>query len=330
MILLYYLLGDKEFLKHDGVRVNTFSYLKGVLFALLTFFPFYYLSRKGKILNKHLIVFFTIYSIITVFRFFYDELTTISFSLDSESVNNRAYDVLSLFPFVFLLRRKKILPFIMLLFYTSIIILSFKRGAILIALIAIFIYLTYYINTNKYKLSKFTVFIIVCIFVALTGYLIYYLYSANEFLQYRVLNLLEKGDSSNRDVLFSKIFEYWANSKNILNILFGYGLWSSIKIAGNAAHNDWLELLSNCGLLGVTLYLLLFFSLYSTFKKIVNKDLKYMLLMITIIWLLKTFFSMAFMEMNLAPLMMLLGYIYGNNELLILKTAASIQSLKGQ
>jgi hypothetical protein len=50
-------------------------------------------------------------------------------------------------------------------------------------------------------------------------------------------------------------------------------------------------------------------------KKTKELDKKFMLLMILIIWFMKTLFSMAYMEMNMAPLMILLGYIYGNEEL---------------
>ena len=174
------------------------------------------------------------------------------------------------------------------------------------------IYFLYIIkSTRKIKFSNY---LLVIIFLLASTYFIYYFFITNEFFQYRFLSLLE-GGYSNRDILYSQIFNFWKNSGNFINLIFGYGLWSSIEIAGNAAHNDWLELLSNCGIMGVLIYLSLFYCLYISMKKTKELDKKFMLLMILIIWFMKTLFSMAYMEMNMAPLMILLGYIYGNEEL---------------
>jgi len=101
MVAVYYLLGKKVYFRFDGKTVNTFNYLKGVLFALATFFPFYYLSGKGKISEKSITIFFIIYGTITIIRFFYTRsLLQTELSRDVV-VNNAAYEVLSLFPFIF-------------------------------------------------------------------------------------------------------------------------------------------------------------------------------------------------------------------------------------
>jgi len=312
MILLYYLFSQKVYIKSDGEAANTINYLKGVLFAFLTFFPFYFFSKKGCLKRENLIIFFIIYGIITVFRFFYSQTLLRNEYLQSDVINNAAYDVLSLFPFIFLIADKKILSSIVFILLFSIVLMGIKRGAILIALIATIIYVLYLVKAgDKFKFRNFLTGLILLAFL---GYFLHRFYSTNVFLQSRLLVLLE-GGVSGRDVIYSKIYNYWKDSENMANLFFGYGLWSSIKIAGNAAHNDWLELLSNCGIMGVLIYLSLFYLLYISAKKTKELDKKYMLLMILIIWFMKTLFSMAYMEMNMAPLMMLLGYIFGNEEL---------------
>lgn len=311
MILLYYLFGQKVYIKADGESVNTINYLKGVLFAFLTFFPFYFFSKKGYLKRENLIIFFIIYGTITVFRFFYSQTLLRNEYLQSDVVNNAAYDVLSLFPFIFLITDKKILSSVVFIFLFSIVLMGIKRGAILIGLIATIIYVLYLVKAG-YKF-KFRNFLTGLILLAFLGYFLHRFYSTNVFLQSRVLALLESGGSG-RNVIYSKIYNYWKDSKNMTNLFFGYGLWSSIKIAGNAAHNDWLELLSNCGLMGIFIYSLLFYNLFVTIKKTKEINRKYMLLMILVIWFMKTLFSMAYMEMNTAPLMILLGWTYGSIE----------------
>ena len=311
MILLYYLFGQKVYIKANGESVNTINYLKGVLFAFLTFFPFYFFSKKGCLKRENLIIFFIIYGTITVFRFFYSQTLLRNEYFQSDVVNNAAYDVLSLFPFIFLITDKKILSSIVFIFLFSIVLMGIKRGAILISLIATIIYVLYLVKAG-YKF-KFRNFLTGLILLAFLGYFLHRFYSTNVFLQSRVLALLESGGSG-RNVIYSKIYNYWKDSKNMTNLFFGYGLWSSIKIAGNAAHNDWLELLSNCGLMGIFIYSLLFYNLFVTIKKTKEINRKYMLLMILVIWFMKTLFSMAYMEMNTAPLMILLGWTYGSIE----------------
>lgn len=74
-------------------------------------------------------------------------------------------------------------------------------------------------------------------------------------------NMLE-GNVSGRDRIYANIFNGWLDSDNFINLLFGYGFAGSRLLSGSGhfAHNDWLELLSNFGLLGVTIYIVLFYS----------------------------------------------------------------------
>lgn len=313
MIALYYMFGNKVYIKDDFTRVNTFGYLKGVLFALGTFFPFYYLSCKGIISEKIIIRFFIIFGAITILRFFYFEVLLQTELSRDDIVNNAAYDVLSLFPFVLLIKSKRTLSNILMLLFFIIILMGFKRGAILIASIVLLIYFAYLGKTNKSTKYKLWKLLGLLFFAAVLIYISYNFYLKNEFLQYRILSTLE-GGGSGRDSLFVEIYNYWKNSNSIINILFGYGLWHSIEIAGNAAHNDWFEILSNCGLLGFILYSCIFYYLYRFIRESNSVKTKYILIIITSIWFLKSLFSMGYMDMGTAPLLMILGYLLGEND----------------
>ena len=269
MIVFYYLISQKVHIKYDGESANTFEYLKGVCFAFLTFFPFYFLTKNNQLKSKDFIIFFYIFGVITIGRFFFFQalLQGENFAYNIENynvVNNAAYDILSLFPFILLISDKKIFSNLIVLILFIVIMSSLKRGAIITAGVVLLIYFLYLIKSRgKIKLSNF---LLAFIFLFVSGYLIYHFYLANEFFQNRFL-LLSEGGYSNRDILYSQIFDFWKNSKNFFNLIFGYGLWTYIEINGNAAHNDWLELLSNCGIIGVLVYLSLFYLLYISAKK---------------------------------------------------------------
>ena len=101
----------------------------------------------------------------------------------------------------------------------------------------------------------------------------------------------------------------------IFKLIFGYGFASSLNLSGtgNFAHNDWLELLSNFGLLGVVLYASLF---YTTVKYMLNKnfDIDKQLLIMTVmsIWFFTTLVSMSYTSSSGYIQSIILAYLIGD------------------
>ena len=99
-----------------------------------------------------------------------------------------------------------------------------------------------------------------------------------------------------------------------MNVIFGYGFAGSLKLSGTGsyAHNDWLELLSNYGLIGVLLYFILFIF---AIKEITNKNRKIdkQILMYTIIgmWFSTTLFSMWYTAITSSIQVILIAYLIG-------------------
>jgi O-antigen ligase len=58
-------------------------------------------------------------------------------------------------------------------------------------------------------------------------------------------------------IFFKSLWSVWKKS-DVIHLLFGYGFVAPLKFVGLSAHNDWLELLTTAGILGVY-YLLIFF-----------------------------------------------------------------------
>lgn len=153
--------------------------------------------------------------------------------------------------------------------------------------------------------------------VSITGVLLligfsYDFYISNEFLINRIQKIDEGG--SGRDFIFLNLLNNWLESDSILTYLFGFGFVSTIKYSGtgNLAHNDWLELLTNFGLLGVFVYLSVFYALFRflLYSKVEKED-KLMLLAIVLIWFLQTLFSMYYTVSTTVLTSVLLGYLFG-------------------
>jgi len=307
------------FLTGDFAKSHQFGMFKGVLTSSLVFYPAYYFASKGALKSKHMLRFFVLMLPIAIFSFFSNasEILSQRSSVSEDLVNNQAYGFVALMPFVFLIKRR-MLSIVVMAFIMFFIIQGAKRGAVITGAGGIVLFIYYQLRTinkkNKVKGYALT-------FIGISGLAFYAndFYKKNEYLISRMQEL-DEGGVSGRDTIFATIFNSWVQSDNLWNLIFGYGFAASWDIAGNFAHNDWLELLSNFGLLGVTLYVIIF---YAALKYIFNKqwtiDKRLLLLTVILSWFTISLFSMGYTNLgNGYVRAILLAYLIGNkNKMLI-------------
>lgn len=314
-ISLFILLNTFGFLSAlDFSEVYIFQY-KNMLITFLPFFPIYYLASKGYIDREKIIyMFFLIFPIFVALFYSYEKNIVDSYDIKEENVvNNIGYYFLSIMPYTFLIKRKYLsISTFFLLFYF--IILSSKRGALILAVLALIVFLVYQFKNIERKK------IIQSIIVSIVGLILFLKISFNQFIQneYLISRLQRTDDGgSGRDVIYTNLWLSWYNSDNLINYLFGFGFLSSTKFSGNGdlAHNDWLELLINFGILGVVIYLMFFISI---FKAILVKKLlmpyKYALISFLLIAFFQTFFSMFYAAPAAIFMTILCAYILGSHE----------------
>lgn len=307
----YLLAGVSE----SGFSGIYFSQIKAILTAILPFFPFYYFSYKGCLTREQLLRFFVILVPIAIASFYFDRGNIISENNnDIENiVTNTAYFFVALIPYIFLWGKRKVFSIISLVLLLFFIIQSAKRGALIVAVMGALVFIYYQLTTvdpkNRVKSS-----IVSIIGILLIIWFSYDFYTSNEFLINRIQKIDDGG--SGREFIFLNLLDNWLESDSITSYLFGFGFVSTIKYSGtgNLAHNDWLELLTNFGLLGVFIYLLVFYALFSFIlcSKAERED-KLMLLAIILIWFLQTLFSMYYTVSTTVLTSVLLGYLFGKN-----------------
>lgn len=290
---------------------SLFDYLKNTLITLLPIFPFYYFSIIGIFRVKHFLIYLFFMLPISILQFFYQQSMILESSASENIVNNAAYVFVGMIPFVFLIKRR-ILASACLLVMSYFIIMSAKRGALIVGALGLLLYAYYQLRTIPRR-DQFRATIV--IFLGFTAMTIFTIrtYGQNEFLQQRMQGL-EEGQYSRRDVIYANIFNNWTNSDNYIQLIFGYGFKGSTKLSGtgNVAHNDWLELLANFGILGVFVYASLFYYLFkSSFNPNWSKDKRLLLLSITLIWFVTTLFSMGYTSNSLLGAFILTAYLMG-------------------
>ncbi len=302
------------FVKFDFSEGPVRDMFKSTLVCLLPFFPFYYFSRRNLLKSDHLIRFLIIMIPIFIFQYFRNE-SQVKLEMNSDSssiVNNLGYSFTGLMPFVFLINKKKIVSGLLMAVLLIFIIQSSKRGAIIAGSIVLLMYFYYQLMIiGKYE--RISGYIIVPLIIVGLAIFVYRESVSNELLMNRMSSMIE-GNTSGRDVIYRTLLNHWFNKDNILNLLFGFGFAASLDITGGSyAHNDWLELLSNFGIIGVLVYTILFVSALSLFfNKLWSKEKRILILTIVIIWLFVSMVSMWYTSVEGFMQASLLGYILGN------------------
>ena len=128
----------------------------------------------------------------------------------------------------------------------------------------------------------------------------------NERLEYTL-----EGNSSGRDRLYSVFWRHFINESNPFLFLFGNGALATLTISFNAAHNDWLEIAINQGLLGILVYVYYWMMFYKTWKKSKFDSEIYLATgLILLVFFMKTLFSMSYNDMTVYDTLCL-GYCMG-------------------
>lgn len=282
---------------------------KRIMGGLLPFYPFFYFATKDELKPNHMIRFFLVMVPIQIFQYLNFEVNVLLERSDrTDVVNNLSYTFVNMLPYIFLIKNKKVFSAALFAVLLSFVINGSKRGAIISGSIALFMYFYYMMKTveKRNQIFGYVGFIIITVGLSI------FLYKAslsNQFMIKRMTSILE-GNTSGRDVLYGTIFNHWYYSDNIFNLIFGFGFSASVDIVGTRAHNDWLELLSNFGLIGIFAYLFLF---YAAVKNLLNKEWmpenRILFMTIIMIWFFKSLVSMWYISLDGFFYCVMLGYL---------------------
>lgn len=283
-------------------HVKPISFLLSTLTSIVPVTVFYYLGITGRLSAKQLRLYFFLFlflSILQYFHYFSMRDIEIVSGVASERTNNAGYHFLSLFPLLLLFNKRPFIQYVLMAIMLYFIMSAMKRGAILIS---VFLLVWFFYQTVKDRSSRkwLTVIVILC-FAVVLFHLVQSVWMTNDYFHARMEATME-GDDNNRSLIYSSLWNYFIHHSNIFKVLFGVGAEGTVIVTnGLHAHNDWFELLIDCGLLGVSLYAYYFICFYIESRKPNARTLQSQLLTACfIILFLRTFFSMSFMDMDLS------------------------------
>lgn len=308
--LIAIVVGGEVYTQHGSLSSG--SYLIGILRSFLPMYAFYYFTKRGY-LNESTMKFwfFVLFFVFVYFNVLFSAIKMLEAS-NGGFTNNLGYLFVSLIPFVYFFKNRFIqigLLFAIMVF----IVLAMKRGAILIGTIASMLYVYWTLKNSKPIQWVSAIIVFMGVGIVAAHYLEIF-YADNAYFQMRIEATME-GDSSNRDLISSSLLNWYVNKANIFEQLFGAGADATLSIYGLFAHNDWLEILIDQGIIGVMLYLWYWFLFYKNNKRYPKDSFEYMILTtILVSCFSRCFFSMSY---NVIPVStsLLMGYCLAQNNI---------------
>lgn len=301
VVLLITIYGIINIISPTGVSLPNYrphTYLTNAYRPLLQIYPLYYFCRKGYI-NDEVIKSWIPLSFMVALIAYYVSNIMLGASMkmgDVEGTSNVGYLIVSLMPLLYFLK-KHVVKYILLVLIASFVFLCAKRGAILILVISI-AWFIYFDLKNSSIGNKFLGVMLAFIAGVLLFRYLTIVFEESYYLNY-LLEKTESGDSSGRDELYGKAWSLIVKSPSLITFLFGHGADSTYGLLGNRAHNDWLEIMLNQGVLGVILYANLWFQIFKIWFRSKSQRYTYIIMGAAIILFFpKTLFSMLYNELS--------------------------------
>lgn len=281
----------------SGTSMKSYNYIKSIYLSLLPIYPFYYYTKKGFLTAKRLRIWGVIFLASVTLSYIRTQREALAALINvDETTNNSGYLFLSCLPLLVLYRKKPLIQFACLAFVIAFIVMGMKRGAIAIGLISAIYFMWHAIKNSTGKTRFLFLMLSVSMCVGAVFFFIHQMYSS-DYMMKRLEDTLE-GNSSGRDSLYSFFWKYFTEDASFIHYLIGRGANGTLDIYYNYAHNDWLEIAVNQGLLGLVVYAFYWLGFFKTWKCAKNIDAKTIIALTILIFFAKTMFSMSYADMT--------------------------------
>lgn len=284
-------------------EVPNSTFLKNIFLSLPNIYVFYYFSRKGYLTEKALKKWVIVFLASSVFRYIDNQMAFLDMMQlkgvqTKEMTNNMGYLFVALMPTIAVFKDKVRIQYGILILCMAFIMMAMKRGAIIVGTIML-IYILYFNykynkNVSKRKVIVFSLFIIVAAY-----FITEYMLESSDYFMSRIEQTKE-GNSSGRNALYERYWNHFKNETDIFKYLLGNGANATLGIGVNYAHNDWLEIAIDEGVLGLVIYCIYWFCFWRTIASIkYNITAKLVLTLTFISFLIMTVFSMSYTEYSI-------------------------------
>lgn len=268
LLIMYVLYGLLQLLLIHKLSIESLEYIKKSMLSLVPIFGYYFYVRKLSIGEGGMMLIIIGMLLSAIGEYFGSQIElaeriqegTMANRDTSEFVIGAVYRFLPILPVLCFIKKRVWFKYTSFLIIIAFVVLSSKRGPLLICGLCLFIFLFDSMKQMGKKI-RITHIIIASAAIVAGVYFVNFIINSNDFLLFRLEQMME-GDSSNRDSIYRVLYQHFINEPDIFIFLFGNGANSTLTIAGFYAHNDWLQIALDQGLLGVIIYLYYFIRFY--------------------------------------------------------------------
>lgn len=301
--IVYYILFHVFSVDNLDSALNT---VKKISLGLLFYYPFYYVGRQNVKLESIFNVFYLLFLIYSIFSFFTLKALLVDVYESEYTVNNIGYNFVLLLPMLLLVNKNVLIKLLLLSISVIFVVLSAKRGA-LICLVGFV--LVYCIYSNKmysyFRRGKLLIFGVLLIAIS-----VFFVVSQNNpYLLERFYDI--EGSQSGRDIIRKEMLFHVKQHADVGNIIWGFGFNATLNEVLRFAHNDWLEVLFDYGLVGLSVYVCMIWSFYKSTKKTNNLTIRYTIIAVLVCWVLQSVTTGVFTGIKCTLLTSVLGYCQG-------------------
>lgn len=272
-----------------------YNYIQSIYISLLPIFSFYYFARNGYITETFLKVILVLVLLFTIASYYFNMNQELALSISSreEVTNNVGYEFVAILPLLIVFRKQPLLQMALVMICFTYILHGMKRGAILIGCIMLIYFVWNLYNSSRGK-RRFLIILLLFVAAAVGYYIVMDMLVSSDYFVKRIEDTIE-GNSSNRDIIYEKIWNSCFNDTKFFEFLLGRGPNYTVAVTDDYAHQDWLEVLCNLGLVGVIFYFNYYLGLWrDILKKKKNSVVIAMLMMVFIMLIIKSMFSMSY------------------------------------
>lgn len=290
----------------------SYTYILYILISILPIYVFYLATIKGELSTSKIQWWTIIVLIISILKYVTYYLNKSNLIGTDEITNNNGYLFIGVIPLLLFFDKKPILQYALLAICMIFILLSMKRGAILVAGFCLIPFVLSQWKSSS-QLKRVALSAIVLIFIIGGIFFISHLLQTSDYFIQRI-EATKAGDSSMRGELYLQLLSYLINDESTINLVFGGGANYTLQVADNFAHNDWLEILINQGIFGVIIYIIYWVQFWKSQKSCINiPELNIPragLIICFFASFITTFFSMSYSSLPLG-LTMAIGICFG-------------------
>lgn len=289
------ILGETFYVgENDISEITSMDYIKNVLISFLPVYTTYVATKKGQLTEESLRVWTFFFLAVAIVNFYWIQMSHLNYFGQSEITNNSAYSVLAIMVLLPLFNNKPLLQYVIFASCMFYVLIGMKRGALLCGTTAAIWFVFNAIRTQRrYKRGIRTILLTITIVFA-AFYLVNFMLESSNYFNMRLESTLA-GESSTRDEIYALLFSHFINETSWSHFLFGNGANATLNIAMTYAHNDWLEIATNNGLVMIFIYFIYWIKMFNIIRHSKKNNKVFMMLsLFFIIYLLKSFFSMSY------------------------------------